>query len=623
MKPPGGLKNGLAASLVLLLVLSSCGRKAKQADSGAVETGSPRDLLLVTLDTFRADRAGCFGNPEGLTPSIDRALRSGLLARNAYAPAPLTGISHATILTGLQPYRHGVRDNALFPLADSVTTLADHLGKKGFRTAAFIAAFPLKKEFGFDQGFQTFDEELGPDPAAETHFAERPAHEVVDRALAWVNGLAPGDRAFLWTHVYDPHHPYDPPPVFRRLAVTGDYEREIREADLQIGRLLRGIEAAGRRPLVVIVSDHGEGLGDHRELHHGILVTEEVMRGLIGFAAPSGTPLATRLHGFHEGVIRYTEIVPTALEALGVDAMPDLDGFSLLTSTTSDGAYGETYYSTLHYRWSPLLSWRDDRWAYLEGPNPKLYDRIADPGERRNLIAEQPDIADAMSRQIAEVALAPKASAAQELDEEAKEKLAALGYVGAAPHSEFDPKKDPQNFLDELEALRLGIALLAQGQAQAALPLLQTAYGADPDNPTAVVNLAHCWRILGDAATAMSYYRRALDIDPRNPKAWAHFALLRFKQGDKADAFKLLEQGLLANPDAFPLLMTAAELSRSVGKLDEAKRHLQHAAEVAPERFEPWDELAKLEEHQGNVAEARRLKDRARALAPRESAASR
>jgi arylsulfatase A-like enzyme len=607
----------LAVLLLALAAATSCARREKPAEPGADVTGPPRDLLLVTLDTFRADRAGCYGNPDGLTPSIDRALRSALLARDAFAPAPLTAPSHATMLTALQPYHHGVRENGMFVLPDSVTTLAEHLAARGFRTAAFIAAFPLVKRFGFAQGFETFSEELGPDPGMGTYYAERPASEVVDRALGWIAKLAPGDRAFVWTHFFDAHQPHHPPVVLQRLPVESDYEREIRAMDVQIGRLFRGIEAAGRRPLVVVVSDHGEGLGDHRELSHGVLLHEDTMHGLLGFAAPRGSDPAARLRGFRETVARYTDLAPTVLDALGVAPLPDVDGFSLLASRTADGSYGETYYSMLHYRWSPLLSWRDERWAYLEGPEPELYDRVADPGERHDVLREHRDVAESLSRRIAEVARPPEASEAGEVDAEAQEKLAALGYVGRR-QTGYDPKKNPKDFLDGLNSLFRGISLFADGEARAALGPLQAAYRADPGNPVAVFYLANCWRELGDRGTAASYYRRAVDIDRHAAEAWAHLALIRFENGDRAEAFKLLDEGLAANPEAFSLLMTAGELKRDVGRLDEARRHLRLAAEVAPNRFEPWEELAKLEERAGDVAEARKLRERARALAPEE-----
>jgi tetratricopeptide (TPR) repeat protein len=213
------------------------------------------------------------------------------------------------------------------------------------------------------------------------------------------------------------------------------------------------------------------------------------------------------------------------------------------------------------------------------------------------------------------VAHTPEASGAQELDAAAREKLAALGYVGTQQVG-YDAKKDPNDYLDGLNSLYQGITLLTEGQARAALPYIQTAYRGDPDNPLTAFYLATCWREIGDAATAMSYYRRALEIDPHGAKAWAHLALLRFKQAP-AEALQLLEEGLKANPDAFVILITAGELSRDVGRTEEARRYLMRAAEVAPTRSEPWEGLAKLEERLGNPGEAAKFREKARALAPR------
>ncbi|MFN8179862.1 MAG: sulfatase-like hydrolase/transferase [bacterium] len=607
------------AALLVVLASASCARRESARDEATPDTGPPRDLLLLTLDTFRADRAGCFGYPGGLTPAIDRALRPALLARDAYAPAPLTAVSHATILTGLQPYHHGVRENGLFTLPDSVTTLAAHLSRHGFRTAAFIAAFPLEKRFGFAQGFASFDEDLGPDPGLGTYYAERPAREVVDRVLAWTRGLARDDRAFLWAHFFDAHQPHRASAALRRLPAPGDYEREIREMDGQIGRLLRGLEEAGRRPLLAIVSDHGEGLGQHRELTHGILLHEETMHGLIGIAGPRGSAVAGRLHGVRQTVATYADIAPTLLDALGLPPMADRDGTSLLAPASPEGAYGETYYPMLQYRWSPLLSWRDDRWAYLEGPHRELYDRAADPGELRNVAAEHPDVVDSLSRRIADVASAPPEPSGDTLDPGAREKLLALGYI-ASRRAGYDPKKDPSDYIDAVNSLFHGMTLVSEGKASEALPALRSAYAADPENAVTVFYLASCLRELGDVGTAMTYYQRAIQLDPRVAEAWAHLAVLRFDRGEKEAAFRLLDDGLRVNPEAFALLMTAGELSRDEGRLEEAKGRFEHAASVEPKRFEPWSALADLAERRGDVAEARKLRERAQKLSPADSA---
>jgi arylsulfatase A-like enzyme len=577
---------------------------------GVSSPDAPPDLLLVTLDTFRADRAGCYGHPGGLTPSIDRALRGALLARNAYAPAPLTAVSHATLLTSREPPRHGVRENGLFPLDPSVPTLSGHLARRGFRTAAFIAAFPLESRFGFASGFAEFDEDLGSKPAGDLWYAERPAGEVTDRILAWLAARDPGERVFVWAHFFDAHQPNRPTGTYRLLPDRLDYEREIREMDAQIGRLLRGVADAGRRPVLAIVSDHGEALGDHGEASHGFLLHEEALRGLLGIAVPPGSP-AGELGGLHEPIVRYADLAPTLLHALGVEPMPDVDGESILSATSGDGVYGESYYPMLHYRWSPLLSWRDERWAFVDGPSPELYDRLADPGELRNVAAERPEVVEGLRRRIAEMEEPPEDPGDARLDAETREKLLALGYVANRAASTHDPTKNPKDYLDAVNAALRGMALRSEGRPQEALPLLQRAYRAAPDIALHVFQLASCLREVGRGDAAMDYYRRATELDPRIPEAWAHWAVLRFERGNREGAFQLLDEGLRENPDSFALLMTAGDLAADVGRVDDARARYEIASRLPERRTEPWEALARLAERRGDGAEARRLRTRA------------
>ncbi len=599
-----------AAHFVALAFLAGCGPSAPPAPSGP----PPLDLLLVTLDTFRADRAGCYGNPGGWTPRLDRALRGAWLARNAYAPAPLTAISHATILTGLEPYRHGVRENALFPLDPALPTLASHVRAHGLATAAFIAAFPLESRFGFAEGFDTFDEDLGPEGAAGLQYAERRARDVVDRVLAWLAAPAAAGRWFAWVHFFDPHHPYEPLGAYRRLPGGTDYEREIRGMDAELGRLLRGVEAAGRDPMLAIVSDHGEGLGDHGEVTHGILLHEETMRGLLGIRAPRTSSAADRLRGVHETVLSYADLAPTLLEALDLPPMAEVDGRSALAATPPrDGVYGETYYPMLHYRWSPLLSWRDARFAFVDGPAPELYDRLADPGERTNVLGDHADPAARLRAMLADVASPPEAPASS-LDAEAREKLGALGYLGTPAALEYDATKNPKDHLEVINELFRGMSLASEGRFRQALGPLQRAYRADPDNATVLFHLADCQRRLGSTDTAMDYYRTAIAKDPRVDEAWAHLALLRWERGHRDEAMRLLEDGRRANPGSFALWMTSGDLSAEAGRMDEARAAYERAGGIAPGRSEPWAALARLATERGDTADARRWTERAAAV---------
>lgn len=609
-----------ALAVLALLGLAACSRR----DPAHLEPARPADLLLVTLDTFRADRAGCLGDPSGLTPTLDRVLRRGSVARNAYAPAPLTAPSHATMLTGKEPPNHGVRENGLFRLDESHATLASHLAAQGFRTAAFIAAFPLESRFGFARGFEKYDETLGPSASSALYYAERPARAVVDSVEAFLPAIPATDRLFLWVHFFDAHHPYAPPRPFALLPGRTPYEREIRALDAQLGRLLRVVAATGRTPVLAILSDHGEGLGDHVELSHGILIHEESMRGLFGLAAPGGAPVSAGgndgaavrppagLAAIHEPPTSYADLAPTLLEMLDLPPMTDVDGVAWMRAPASRGVYGETYYPMLHYRWSPLLSWRDERWSYIHGPNPQLFDRIADPGETRNLVEAFPAIAAEREALLEEREVMPVPES-EALDDEAREKLAALGYVASTPGS-FDRSKDPHRLIGSVNALFRGMTLVTEGSPQAALPYLQRAHREDPDNAAAVFHLANCLREIGDVRTAMTYYRKAIDLDRRVGEAWAHLALLRWERGERQVATELLKEGLAENPRSYSLLLASGELALEVGRYAAAESHFRSAAEAEPHRPEPLGYLAGLAERRGDREEARRLRAKAESL---------
>jgi arylsulfatase A-like enzyme/Flp pilus assembly protein TadD len=559
-------------------------------------------VLFVTLDTFRADRAGCYGHPGGLTPALDRVFRRALQVESAYAPAPLTAPSHASLLTGLEPPRHGVRDNGAYSLGGDVPTLPSVLRAHGFRTGAFVAAFPLERRFGFANGFERFDDDLEP-AASPTLYARRPAAAVVDAALAWIGSLPPGDRWFAWTHFFDPHHPPHVPPPLRELPARDDYDRSLRGLDREVGRLLRAIEERGRVPIVAIASDHGEALGGHGESSHGLLLYEETTRALFAVAAPATPP------SLRTSVVRHADLAPTLLDVLGLDAPAEIDGRSLARAEAPDaGAYGEAWSPAFKYGWSPLLAFRDDRWTYIEGPDPELYDRRADPAETRNVRDDHPEVVARLSREIARIAKEPDAPSEGLLDEEARSKLLALGYLGGGGAPTFRSGKDPKALVTSATWLFRGIHLVLSDRApEEALPYLQRAYRADPENPMAVHYLAYCLQRLGDATSAMSYYRRAIELNPRGAEAWAHLAVLEFDRGRREEAFAILDEGFAVNPGSFPLLMTAGDLRLDAGDPEAADSLWRAAAEAEAKRPEPWVRRAGLAEHRGDASAAREL----------------
>lgn len=584
-----------AAAAALLGALSGC------ADGPRPDGEAATGALLVTVDTFRADRAGCMGHPGGLTPELDRVARRGLLCREAFAPAPLTAVSHATILTGVEPPRHGVRQNTSYVVSDSLPSIAARLRDDGFRTGAVIAALPLTAAYGFAHGFEHFDDDVAAG-SSTPFYAERPAGVVVDRALSWLGGLSRSDRWFLWTHFFDPHFPYEAPRPLGRLPGVEPYDREIRTADHEIGRMLDGIEGArGALPWIFVLSDHGEGLGGHGETSHGVLVYAETLHGFFAVAQPRAGDGAKLRAGILGGVARYADVLPTMLDALDLDAPANLEGRSLIAETPAErGVYGESYYSALTFRWSPVLSWRDDRWTYIESTVPELYDRRSDPGEERDIVAENPDVAARFSAELAALTVDP-ADPAPQLDPEVAEQLLALGYVAGTQAFVLDRTKNPRERIGAVNDLFRGITLMGLGRTQEALSSFQRAYRSDPDNSSVLFHLADCLHTLGDVPSAIEYYRRSVAADPRQGQAWAHLAVLEFDRGRRAEGMVALEEGLRLNPTAFPLLMTAGDLHADLGDLEQAEGFYRLAAENYPDREEPPAKLGALAARRGSA----------------------
>jgi choline-sulfatase len=409
-------------------------------------------LVIITLDTTRADRLSVYGFMDAAMPHLDRLAREGVVFDQATSPAPLTLPAHCSLFTGLFPPAHGVRDNADRPLSSEHTTLAETLRAQGFRTGAFVGSVVLDADRGLAQGFDTYGgvvdtraSERAPGPPRR-----RRGDEVVTEAIRWIE-RTDDSRFFVWAHLYDPHRPYDPPEPFRS-TYTDPYTAEIAFADAQIGRLL---EALNRRKLldrtiVVVAADHGESLGDHGERDHGIFVYESVLHVPLIIRAPNVSPRRIA------DVVRLVDVMPTVLDLLRVPRRP-VDGISLVGMMHGEArqvevdAYSESQYP-LRFGWSPLRALRAGRYKLIEAPRPELYDLDRDPFEQRNIHAERRDLARALAQRLTtlerRVPARPRGDGTDPiLSAELQQRLTSLGYIGSgesrAPsdhHDLPDPK---------------------------------------------------------------------------------------------------------------------------------------------------------------------------------------
>lgn len=566
-------------ALLLCVLLASAGGAAEEKRAAAGEKVRP-DLLLVTLDTTRADALGCYGGPA--TPTLDALAEEGTLFERALSPAPLTLPSHAALFTGQSPRLNGVRDNALFRLAPGQSTLAERLRAEGYDTLAVIGAVVLDRSTGFDQGFRLYDDTVRVGRREWFGWQERGASQVTDRALELAGEIA--SPLFLWVHYYDPHLPYVPPEPHRSRHPGKPYLGEVAYVDAELGRLLKGLEARGTsRPLLVVVAgDHGEGLGAHGEAGHGIFVyqsTQHVPLILRGPGAPKGRRVGP--------VVGLVDLTPTILELIGLPAPADVQGRSLVPLLSDRGADKapvyeiESLHPALSYGWAPLRGVVTGGLKYIAAPEDELYDLESDPGETRNLAAERPSEAARMKRiferrfgddHFAQLAIpeAPDEEAAEQLD-----RLLALGYL-AGSQPEGGPVIDPKAGVALLARLERSQGLMAEGKAREAIPTLEEILVENPQNLPALMTLGAAYLAAGEPSRAIAVHRRAVQLNPA--LHLTHFTLAR---------------ALIASKD--PALRV------------EAVQELRASLAIFPRHAESWNELVQLALATGKREEARAL----------------
>ncbi len=552
------------------------------------------NVLLVTLDTFRADRVGAYGYKLASTPHLDRLAREGVRFADATTQAPLTAPAHAALLTGLYPTRLGVKDNASSPLPASSQTLAESLEASGYRTGAFVGAFILDRPYGFAQGFDHFDatfERFRPELKQQ---AQRIAADVVSPAVAWIKSAPAGAPFFAWVHLYDAHLPYAAPAPYRAKFAARPYDGEIAYVDAQVGRLLAALEAAGAldRTIVVAVGDHGESLGEHGEEDHGMFLYEGVLR----IPWLLRLPKAERAGTVVTEQVRAIDVAPTLLDLAGVQAKARVDGESVAGVMRGQArrdpppSYADAHFPQLHFGWSMLRSWRVGEWKYIDAPKPELYDLRTDRAEARNVLAERSSVAARMGGEL-EATWRSFGSAADaappQPDPETLARLRSLGYVGiAAPSGSRARGADPKDKIAEVKLFRGLISRavddLGAGRNDAAINRLKKAAGI---NERAYdVHL-----LLGDAYRAKGAHEQALG---------------------EYDAAALLNPTIAApHVSAADVHVTRGEFDRALTRLETAARHEPHSADVASLR-------GRIHERTGRTAEALAEYQRAATLNP-------
>ncbi len=581
-----------------------------------------RHVLVVTIDTLRADRIGAYGNTTVATPNLDRMAREGAMALHAAAHAPLTRPSHVSLFTGLYPAEHGIRDNVAPPLGKSVPLLADILQQRGFRTGAFVSSIVLSRQSGLARGFAHYSDrfEVGEDDARFLNTIQKRGDATVAEAVAWL--AEPGsERRFGWVHLYDPHDPYEPPEPYASRYAGRPYDGEVAWSDELVGRLDTALAAAGLRDdtLLLVTADHGEGLDEHNEAVHGFFVYETTLRVPFIARGPGIVP-GTKL-----GVVARTiDVVPTVLELLGLkDATPTVSGRSLAGALggaplDDEPTFAESLTPLIHYGWSDLRALRDGRWKYILAPRPELYDLDRDPGERQNLVDQEPARARAYRAGIEQrlrqeqAAVRDPGNTTASVPADLLEKLGALGYVSSGgPANSKAAGADPKDKIDEYQTLntlmREGLINLREGRYAASLERFRGLFDRGVNSFETHYYAARALGGLKRWREAATNYEGAIKMLPSYSAAYLGLADVHVADGKAALALDAVRRGQKAAPDDPRLVEREGDLGRQLGDGELAARAYERVAQMAPNDALVRVKLGELYRDTGRPADAARL----------------
>jgi len=614
-------KRAIAAGATLV-ALAGLGWVYYAGRSVSFEHRADQNILLITIDTLRADALGSYGG-QALTPNLDELAAGGLRFDFAHAHAVLTRPSHTTILTGLYPYQHGVRDHSGYRLKAGTPTVATILKQHGFATGAFVGGVPVAKRFGLGEGFDVYDDRFGrTGNSSDFSLAERPAGEVIAPALEWIRTQQ--GRWFAWVHLFDPHAPYTPPPPFDREYARKPYLGEVAYVDQALRPLLDTVRAASRPTLVLVTSDHGEGLGDHGELTHGLFAYESTLRVPLILAQLSDRrPRGTVSHV----PARHIDVLPTLLDAVDVPAPAGLQGRSLLPDRPQPAAsdvssYFEAMSAMLNRGWAPLQGVIGGREKLIDLPQPELYDLAADAREQSNLIERRADRRRALDARLREFHAAPPGERFAESPEVAAT-LQSLGYTsGSAPRkARYTEQDDPKNLIELDQWIQQGIEAWQHGRHAEALGIYERIIQRRPSMAIGYRNMALLQWQSGDAQGAIRTLERAFQADAIEPGMTTQLGSYLAEAGRPSDAIALL-QPLVSEAPADPDALNALGIAYArAGNTDKSSATFGRALRENPENVQALENIGTLELQRGDLGAAERVLQQAASLDPKSARA--
>jgi arylsulfatase A-like enzyme/Flp pilus assembly protein TadD len=609
--PPALPKSRKNAAVAALAVVALTALALFWFQSRGVKRDPKLSILLITVDTLRADALGAYGG-KAETPWIDRLAREGVRFETAHSHNVVTFPSHANILSGQLPLIHGVHDNTGFRFPADMPTIATRLKTLGFNTAAFVSAFVLDSRFGLNRGFDLYDDRTtGIEAQSPFRVPDRLGPETVAAAKAWLD--AQGDSQFFaWVHLYDPHYPYIPAEPFKSRYAKEPYFGEVAAVDEYLGRILGPLLDGPRKDnlLVIFTSDHGESLGEHQESTHGIFAYESTLHVPLILWSPILRPAVIKTP------VRHIDLVPTVLDALGQPKAPELPGRSLLPlAAEGDGEAANSYFeslsASLNQGWAPLRGLFDGQFKYIDLPLPELYDLKADPKERKNIVATEPQVLDRLKAALSAERAKDRGSKRGKEDAAALEKLRALGYVAAgaaAPaKDQYTAQDDPKNLIEIDERNRDVVTLFNRGgvHLNEAIDLVKKNLSERPDMAGANLQLAYLERSRGNLPAAVAAARHAVELKPLDAEAVALLGAYLTEMGRPAEALKVLEPYARVGAVDFDVLTALGLAHSALGQVQRARETFIAARELDPSNGLASANLGVLELMAGNREAAR------------------
>ncbi len=596
---------------IAILAIMSC-KYSRQKENYPVIL-KPENVVLITLDTVRADHLHCYGDEKIKTPVLDGLAARGALFEKAMAQTPLTQPSHASMFTGTNPNVNHVRDTGGFALQPSSVTLATVLQKHGWNTAGFISATVLKKIFGFGQGFATYDDQLL-QSVSDMEIVTRPANVTVDHAISWLNAQ-PKQPFFVWVHLYDAHEPYNPPSQFRKQYPGDPYDAEIAFEDQQLGRFLHAVyeKSPADKTLVVVLSDHGEGLGQHGEFKHGVFLYDSTVR-IAWITAGPGVPAGVHI----QQQAREIDLLPTVLDLLGGKASPAVQGTSLVPAFSdktvpSTYSYEETLYPKINMGWSELRGIHTAHWMYVRAPKPELYNLDQDPGELNNVIDAHPKEYRELEAQLKKLSRLGNSDTekvvASQMDQNTMKQLESLGYVSGFSARDIELNGKGPDPKDEVGILQTMNTVDGPGSNKISpahkIEMLQAALQQDPTNPTLYYLLVDLDEKVGQTQQAMQTCLDALSHNIHSGMIFSRLGNLYLRAGNLKEAAYYYQKATQLNPLDVQGLNDMAVAYLQVGRYSDAERGFRWILTVQP--YAPaYNGLGILADKQNDAVAARK-----------------